>query len=270
MSPTRSIGNPAFPTIGSGAMGISTFYESIGSDEERFQAAGCTFWDTADIYGESEELIGEWCLQTSFQRGYLAYPRCVGSGAPKSSSLRNLETFPSTGPGLCGAAKLGVETIDLYYLHRTDAKMPIDHTVGATAGLVNLSEVSASTFRRTQAVHSIAAVQVEYSPFTLDIEDPNINLLNTTRESRRQDRRVLPLGAAFADGLKEIGTKYNGVTGGQVAIAWLLAQGDNTPSPSLGRRESRGMAVQTDVAQEERHPPGMLERMFVETPAREA
>ncbi|KAJ7618885.1 hypothetical protein DFH06DRAFT_1342459 [Mycena polygramma] len=64
MSTTRRIGNSIFPGIGFGAMGISTFYGAVDSDEEYVlgaaHAAGCTFWDTADLYGDSEELIGKW------------------------------------------------------------------------------------------------------------------------------------------------------------------------------------------------------------------
>ncbi|KAJ7128732.1 NADP-dependent oxidoreductase domain-containing protein [Mycena epipterygia] len=146
-------------------------------------------------------------------------------------------------------AKLGVENIDLYYLY---------HTVGAMAELVmegkikylGLSEVSASTLRRAHAVHPIAAVEVEYSPFTLDIEDPKINLLATARELGVKIVAYAPLGRGLltgqykspddfedsdlqrhdfpnilklADGLKAIGAKHNGATAGQ----WLLAQGDD-------------------------------------------
>jgi aryl-alcohol dehydrogenase-like predicted oxidoreductase len=83
-----------------------------------------------------------------------------------------------------------VDTVDLYYLHRPDTKTPIEETVTAMAELVKagkvkyigLSEVSSSTLRRAHAIHPIAALQVEYSPFTLDIEDPKLDLLKTARE----------------------------------------------------------------------------------------
>jgi aryl-alcohol dehydrogenase-like predicted oxidoreductase len=83
-----------------------------------------------------------------------------------------------------------VDSIDLYYVHCTDPKTPIEETITAMAELVSsgkvkylgLSEVSASTLRRAHAIHPIAALQVEYSPFTLDIEDPKLDLLRTARE----------------------------------------------------------------------------------------
>jgi aryl-alcohol dehydrogenase-like predicted oxidoreductase len=83
-----------------------------------------------------------------------------------------------------------VDTIDLYYMHRPDPKTPIEETVLAMAELVKegkvkyigLSEVNSATLRRAHEIHPIAALQVEYSPFTLDIEDPKLNLLQTARE----------------------------------------------------------------------------------------
>jgi aryl-alcohol dehydrogenase-like predicted oxidoreductase len=83
-----------------------------------------------------------------------------------------------------------VNTIDLYYMHRPDPTVPIEETVLAMADLVKakkvryigLSEVSAATLRRAHAVHPIAALQVEYSPFTLDIEKAPLELLQTARE----------------------------------------------------------------------------------------
>ncbi|KAJ6532840.1 NADP-dependent oxidoreductase domain-containing protein [Mycena vulgaris] len=332
MSPTRKIGDSTFSAIGFGAMGISGFYGEVESDEERFKvfdaahAAGCTFWDSADLYADSEELIGKWFKRTGKRAdiflatkfGYMPDFSLDGSPAHVREAAE------------ASLAKLGVETIDLYYLHRADVKTPIEHTVGAMAELVKegkvkylgLSEVSASTLRRAHAVHPISALQVEYSPFTLDIEDPKIDLLNTARELGVQIVAYSPLGRGLltgqfkspddfddsdfrkqiarynatnfpnilklADGLKSIGAKYGGATGGQVALAWLLAQGDDIiPIPGTKKikylqeniaagdvklsaedvQAVREVAAKADAAQGERYPPALVAQMFVETRA---
>jgi aryl-alcohol dehydrogenase-like predicted oxidoreductase len=254
-------------------MGISAFYGARDPDEERFKVIdavydnGCTFWDTADIYGDSEELLGAWFKRTG-KRGdiFLATKFGLKTGNPdrgvngdpefvKVAAERSLE-------------RLGVQCIDLYYLHRVDPTVPIELTVGAMAELVKegkvkylgLSECSATTLRRAHAVHPIAAVQVEYSPFTLDIEDAKINVLKTARElgitvvaysplgrglltgqykspndfEKDDFRRLVPRFSEanfpnvlkLADGLKAIGVRH-GSTAGQVTLAWILAQGDD-------------------------------------------
>ncbi|KAJ7759555.1 NADP-dependent oxidoreductase domain-containing protein [Mycena metata] len=333
MAPTRQIGNFTFPAIGFGVMNLSAFYGEVNlSEEERLKvldaayAAGCTFWDTANVYGDSEVLLGKWFKRTG-KRADIFLATKFGftadlslSGTPENVRASAKASFE----------RLGVETIDLYYLHRADANVPIETTVAAMAELVKagkvkhlgLSEVSASTLRRAHAVHPIAAVQVEYSPFTLDIEDPKINLLNTARELGVKIVAFSPLGRGLltgqykspddfedgdfrktiprynatnfpsilkiADGLKAIGAKYNGATAGQVALAWLLAQGEDIiPIPGTKKikyleenlaagaltlsaedvEAVRDVAAKADAAQGERYPPGMAEMMFVETPA---
>ncbi|KAJ6589466.1 Aldo keto reductase [Mycena capillaripes] len=332
MSSTRNIGGSTFSSIGFGAMGISGFYGEVESDEERFKvldaahAAGCTFWDTADAYADSEELIGKWFKRTG-KRADIFLATKFGFTADHSVDGSPKYAREAAKVSL---AKLGVETIDLYYLHRADTKVPIELTVGAMAELVKegkvkhlgLSEVSASTLRRAHAVHPIAAVQVEYSPFTLDIEDPKINLLNTARELGVKIVAYSPLGRGLltgqykspddfdetdfrkyiarynatnfpnilklADGLKAIGAKYGGASGGQVALAWLLAQGDDIiPIPGTKKikylkeniaaatltlsaddvQAVRDVAAKADAAQGARYPEAMVAQMFVETPA---
>ncbi|KAJ7479466.1 NADP-dependent oxidoreductase domain-containing protein [Mycena latifolia] len=331
MYPTRKIGNSSFQAIGFGAMGISGFYGEIESDEERFKvldaahAAGCTFWDTADAYADSETLLGKWFKRTGKRADIFL---CTKFGFTPDLSIDGSPKHVKEAID-ASLAKLGVDTIDLYYLPRADAKTPIEHTVDAMAELVKegkvkylgLSEVSASTLRRAHAVHPIAAIQVEYSPFTLDIEDPKINLLNTARELGVEIVAYSPLGRGLltgqykcpedfddtdfrkqvarysatnfpnilkiADGLKAIGAKYGGATGGQVALAWLLAQGDDViPIPGTKRikyllenigggtlklsREDvqavRDVAVKADATQGERAPPEMMALIFAETP----
>ncbi|KAJ7176220.1 NADP-dependent oxidoreductase domain-containing protein [Mycena crocata] len=333
MSSTRKIGNASFSGIGFGAMGISTWYGEVGSDEERFKvldaahAAGSTFWDTADIYGDSEELIGKWFKRTG-KRSDIFLATKFGFVASNFSINGSPAYVKSSAEG--SLKKLGVVCIDLYYLHRADPDTPIEHTVGAMAELIKegkikhigLSEVSASTLRRAHAVHPIAAVQVEYSPFTLDIEDPKIALLATARELGVKIVAYSPLGRGLltgqykspndfadddfrkaiprysaenfpnilklADGLKEIGKKYNGATAGQVALAWLLAQGDDVitipgtkkikylnENVGAGKitlsvedvKAVREVAAKADAAKGDRYPAAMLAQMFIETKA---
>jgi len=267
---TRKIGNDKVPSIGFGLMGLSAFYGEPGSDEERFKVLdaafqqGCTLWDTADIYGDNEELICKW-FKRSGQRDKIFLATKFGfnqsgqiNGKPeyvRSAAEKSLK-------------RLGVDCIDLYYLHRADAQVPIEKTVGAMAELVKegkvrylgLSEVSAQTLRRAYAIHPISAVQVEYSPFSLDIEDEKIGLLKACRElgvtvvaysplgrgmltgrykstddlPKDDYRRILPRFSnenfpnilKLVDGIQEVG-KRHAATAGQVTLAWLLAQGDD-------------------------------------------
>ncbi|TFK21743.1 Aldo/keto reductase [Coprinopsis marcescibilis] len=267
--PTRKIGNDQVPEIGLGAMGLSSFYGSVGTDEERLKLLdaayemGCTFWDTADIYGDSEELIGKWFKRSGkrdeiFLASKFGFDRKTlnsANGNPKYAE-ESLERSLS---------RLGVDHIDLYYLHRADAKVPIETTVGAMSKMVKegkvryigLSEISGSTLKRAHAVHPISAVQVEYSPFALDIEDEKIALLKTCRELGVPVVAYSPLGRGLLTGryrslddfepedfrrqipmrnfdkimtlvenIKGIADKHN-ATPAQVSLAWLLAQGND-------------------------------------------
>ncbi|KAF9048237.1 Aldo/keto reductase [Hymenopellis radicata] len=266
--PTRKLGQTLVSEIGYGSMGLSGgFYGAADSDEERFKvldaahAKGCTFWDTAHIYGDSEELLGKWFkhsgkrsdifLGTKFgisPQGVRGDPAFVREQVAKS-----LERF-------------GTDYIDLLYQHRVDPNTPIEITVGAMAELVKegkvkylgLSECSAKALRRAHAVHPIAALQMEYSPFVLDIEDPKIALLETARELGVTVVAYSPLGRGLLTGqykspadfaekdfrhtipkfsaanfpkildvvshLKNIAENHN-ATPAQVTLAWILAQG---------------------------------------------
>ncbi|KAJ6589460.1 Aldo/keto reductase [Mycena capillaripes] len=308
MSSTRNIGNSTFSSISFGAMGISAFYGQVESDEERFKvldaahAAGCTFWDTADIYADSEELIGKWFKRTGKHADIFLATKF---GFTVDHSVDGSPKYAREA-AKASLAKLGVETIDL--------EGKVKH--------LGLSEVSASTLRRAHAIHPIAAVQVEYLPFTLDIEDPKINLLNTARELGVKIVTYSPLGCGLlkgqykspdafeetdfrkpierynatnfpnilklADGLKTISAKYGGASGGQVALVWLLAQGDDIiPIPGTKKikylkeniaavtltlsaddvQARFNIAAKADAAQGDRYPEAMVAQMFVETPA---
>ncbi|KZP29498.1 Aldo/keto reductase [Athelia psychrophila] len=281
--PTRKIGQTAVSAIGYGAMGISRFYGKITqTDEERFAvldavyANGCKFIDTSDAYGDSEELIGRWLKRTGNRADIFLATKFGFTDAGTNFRGANAEPgrFIDGRPEYVRAAvqkslaTLGVDLIDLYYLHRADPLVPVEHTVGAMAELVKagkvkylgISECSAATLRRAHAVHPIAALQVEYSPFTLDIEDPKVALLQTARELGVKIVAHAPLGRGLltgiykspddfedgdyrrlvpryshenfpniltlAAGLQDIGKKH-GATAGQVSLAWLLAQGDD-------------------------------------------
>jgi aryl-alcohol dehydrogenase-like predicted oxidoreductase len=172
--------------------------------------------------------------------------------------------------------RLGIDQIDLYYQHRVDPTVPIEETVGAMAGLVRegkvrylgLSEASAQTIRRAQKVHPIAALQTEYSLWTRDPED---EILGTTRELGIAFIPYSPLGRGFltgqfkrfedlaADDFRRFSPRFQGdnfqknldlvarveaiatekkCTPGQLALAWLLAQGDDlVPIPGTKRRK---------------------------------
>ncbi|KAJ7280243.1 NADP-dependent oxidoreductase domain-containing protein [Mycena rebaudengoi] len=265
--PARKIGEALVPAIGFGAMGISTFYGAVESDEERFKvldsafAQGCTHFDTARIYGDSEVLIGKWLKRTGNRNKiFLATKFGITPNGPRGDPEYVKEQIAVS------LANLGVEQIDLYYQHRVDPKVPIEVTVGAMAELVKegkvkylgLSECSAKALRRAHAIHPISALQIEYSPFVLDIEDPKIALLETARElgvtivaysplgrglltgvykspddfEKDDFRRTIPKYSAenfpkildVVSSLKEIGVKHN-ATAGQVTLAWILAQG---------------------------------------------
>ncbi|KZP07717.1 Aldo/keto reductase [Athelia psychrophila] len=286
--PTRKIGQTEVSAMGYGAMGISGFYgENTQTDEERFAvrtfptvldavyANGCKFIDTSDVYGDNEELIGKWLKRTGnradvFIATKFGITEAGANFGPDAEPARAIDGRPEYVRAAVekSLAQLGVDCIDLYYAHRVDPLEPIENTVGAMAELVKagkvkylgISECSAATLRRAHAVHPIAALQVEYSPFTLGIEDPKVALLQTARElgvtiiaysplgrglltgrykspddfGEGDFRRLIPRYShenfpnilKLAAGLKDIGTQH-GATAGQVSLAWLLAQGDD-------------------------------------------
>ncbi|KXN80964.1 Aldo-keto reductase yakc [NADP(+)] [Leucoagaricus sp. SymC.cos] len=287
--PTRKIGNDDVAAIGLGLMGLSAFYGQVESDEERFKfldvalEEGATFWDTADVYGDSEDLVGKWLKRTGNRNKIFLATKF---GFVVTETGRGVNGKPEYAKSACAKSlkRLGVEQIDLYYLHRADPTVPIEpadpsminrqKTVSAMAELVKegkvrylgLSEVSSATLRRAHAVHPITAVQVEYSPFTLDIEDDKIALFKMCRELGVAVIAYSPLGRGLltgqykspddfeegdfrrgipkfsskenftkilqlVDGLAEIGKKYN-ATAGQIALSWVFAQGkDIIPIP---------------------------------------
>jgi aryl-alcohol dehydrogenase-like predicted oxidoreductase len=199
--------------------------------------SGITFWDTryspprspaetrcttrlthSDVYGPftNEELLGKWFSQTGRRNETFGYQVCC-LYTPYDCVNLAWEDGKVVVRGdaehvqrACEASlkRLGTDHIDLYYQHRVDPKTKIEETVGAMASLVQqgkvrylgLSECSSRTLRRAHAIHPIAAVQIEYSPFTLDIEYPSINLKETCTELGVAIVAYSPLGRGMLTG----------------------------------------------------------------------
>jgi len=238
---------------------------------------GVDFFDTSDMYGpyKNEELLGkafrgrrdEVIIATKFgiQRD------------PTSETGRSINGRPEYVREACEGSlkRLGIDRIDLYYQHRVDPKVPIEETIGAMADLVKegkvrflgLSEAAPDTIRRANAVHPISALQTEYSLWSRDPED---EILATIRELGVGFVAYSPLGRGFLTGqIKSIDdlaaddyrrysprfqgenfaknlklvesvtdiAREKGVTPGQLALAWVLVQGDDiVPIPGTKRR----------------------------------
>ncbi|KAF9643230.1 Aldo/keto reductase [Thelephora ganbajun] len=256
---TRAFGDKSFNAIRYGGMGLSITYGLVGMDEERLKVldavynSGCTFWDTADAYGDNEELLAKWFKETGKHNDiFLATKFGFAHGEPGRLVKADPEYVPEALNK--SLSRLGVNYIDLYYLHCPNRTHRCRDGKARQVKHLGLSEVSALTLRRAYAMHPILAVQVEYSPFTLDIKDESIGLLKAARELRvkivaysplrrglitgcyingdfhkyipRYSKENFPNILKLADGLKEISKKYN-ATAGQIALAWLLAQGED-------------------------------------------
>ena len=238
---------------------------------------GVTFLDTADMYGPftNEKLVGR---AIAGRRDEVVLATKFGNQRGEDGSFLGINGKPDYVRAACDASlkRLGVEHIDLYYQHRVDKTVPIEETVGAMAELVEqgkvrhlgLSEASPETIRRAHAVHPISALQTEYSLWTRDPEDA---VLPTVRELGIGFVAYSPLGRGFLSGaitkpddlaeddfrrrnprfqganfdknlelverVREIAAERD-VTPGQLALAWLLAQGEDiVPIPGTKRRE---------------------------------
>lgn len=217
-------------------------------------------------------MIGKWFKETGRRNEIFLATKFGNKFSTKDGFAGGewtIEGSPEYVKACCDASleRLQTDRIDLYYQHRVDVKTPIEHTVQAMAELkaagkiryLGLSECSERSLRRAHAVHPIAAIQMEYSPFALDIEDSRTNLLRTARELGVKVVAYSPLGRGFLTGaltsrdqldekdlrrhmprfseenfgnnlrLAELFgsiAKEKGCTPGQLSIAWLLAQGE--------------------------------------------
>ena len=209
----RSLGRTgqSVSALGLGCMGMSEFYgarddvESLATLEAAL-AAGIDFFDTADTYGHghNEELVGRFLKG---KRDKVVLATKFGIVRKPGTYERRVDNSPAYIRSACEASlkRLGVERIDLYYMHRRNPDAPVEESVGAMAELVmqgkvkalGLSEVSVETLRRAHKVHPIAAVQTEYSLWSRDPED---ELLPTLQELGIALVAYSPLGRGFIAG----------------------------------------------------------------------
>jgi aryl-alcohol dehydrogenase-like predicted oxidoreductase len=211
----RKLGNagPQVSAIGLGCMsiGIADVYtSSVKSDEKAIElihralGLGINFLDTANIYGDSEIKVGK---AIRGRRDEVVLATKFGIVATSSIQDRGVDGSPENVRRACDKSleRLGVDHIDLYYLHRVDPNVPIEETVGAMAELVHagkvrhlgLSEAAPETVRRAHNVHPIAAVQTEYSLFSREPED---GLFDVLRELGVALVAYSPLGRGFLGG----------------------------------------------------------------------
>ncbi|KAL8771711.1 MAG: hypothetical protein Q9209_002902 [Squamulea sp. 1 TL-2023] len=282
---------PKVSCLGFGLMGLSSAYGATGPTEERLKVLdrayelGERFWDSADVrpppcidllrqaerdqvYADSEDLVGEW-FKRNGKRDDVFLATKFGLSINSQGGIET-RSDPAYIKEACNKSlqRLGTNCVDLYYCHRVDGKTPIEKTVEAMAELkkegkiryLGLSEVSSATLRRAYAIHPITCVQMEYSPFAMDIEDPKISLLKTCRELGVATVAYSPLGRGFLTGaykspadfeegdfrkysprfseenfpknlelvkhLQEIAQRKS-CSAGQLSLAWLLAQGND-------------------------------------------
>lgn len=266
--------------IGLGCMGMSEFYGPRDDEESlavlrRAVDLGIDFLDTADMYGphHNEELIGRFLAES---RATVKIATKFGIVRKPGEYARSIDNSADYMRRACEGSlkRLGIERIDLYYVHRIDRERPIEETMEGLAALhregkighIGLCEVSAETLRRAHAVHPVTAVQTEYSLWTRDVE---AEILPTCRELGIGFVAYSPLGRGFLTGRFQADSQFEdgdfraslprfapdnavtnaalvdvvrgiaaekGCTPAQVALAWLLGKGDDiVPIPGTKR-----------------------------------
>jgi aryl-alcohol dehydrogenase-like predicted oxidoreductase len=299
---------PHVSAIGLGCMGMSQSYGAADDDEsirtlQRAIDLGVTLFDTADTYGRgaNEVLVGralrgrrsDVVLASKF--GLVPPP----GGGPASE----VDGRPERVRGCCEGSleRLGVDVIDLYYLHRVDPQVPIEETVGAMAELVRegkvrflgLSEAGSQSLRRAHAVHPISAVQSEYSLWT---REPERSVLSTCRELGIGFVAFSPLGRGFLTGAVTEADKLapndvrrklprfedgnlqpnlalverlqalaraRGCSAPQLALAWLLAKNEDVvPIPGTKRRRFLEENVAAEAISLSAEDVGALDAVF--------
>ena len=278
---THRLGNSDLEVsvLGLGCMGMSDFYGTADETESvhvmhRALELGMNFFDTADMYGPfrneqllSRALAGRW--------GQVVLATKFGIVRDPDGGFRGINGSPEYARKACEGSlkRLGVEIIDLYYLHRVDPATPIEDTVGAMSRLVEegkvrfigLSEAAPETLRRACRVHQISALQTEYSLWSRDPED---ELLPTCQELGIGFVAYSPLGRGFLSGRyrsiedfdeddwRRMNPRFQGenfqknldlvdkvrkiardrdVSPSQLALAWLLSRKNVTPIPGTTR-----------------------------------
>lgn len=143
---TRKLGKegPEVCALGFGLMGLSAFYGKPESDEERFKVLdralelGQNFWDSADMYQDSEDLVGKWFKRTGKRHEIFLATKFANRSSMENGELKmTIDSSPAYAKEACAKSlkRLGIDTIDLYYMHRTDGKTPIEKTVEAMVEL---------------------------------------------------------------------------------------------------------------------------------------
>ncbi|SFE30682.1 aldo/keto reductase [Shimia marina] len=280
----RALGGDGFSvsTLGLGCMGMSEFYgpsddaENLATLDAALER-GIDIFDTADMYGHgaNEELLGRFLIK---RRGQVKVATKFGILRSDNPDARPIDSSPEYRRSACEASlrRLGVDTIDLYYMHRRNVDVPIEDTVGAMARLVQegkiralgLCEVAPDTIRRAHATHPITAIQTEYSLWSRDVEAEILPLtkelgigfvpysplgrgaltgaLRSAGDLAEDDfRRTIPRYApeVLSENLKslkalQIVADRQNATPAQIALAWLLAQGEQiVPIPGTRRPE---------------------------------
>lgn len=266
--------------LGLGCMGMSEFYGPRDDSESmavlnRAIDLGVDFFDTADMYGpfHNEELIGRFLAE---RKPNVRIATKFGIVRRPGEYARTIDNSPSYAKSACESSlqRMGIDHIDLYYVHRIDRNRPIEEVMEALAQLVRegkivhigLCEVSAATLRRAHAVHPVTAVQTEYSLWSRDAEN---DVLPTCHELGIGFVPYSPLGRGFLTGTYNKDTQFSAddfrgslprfspdniesnldiveavtqmassknCTPAQIALAWLLSKSDNiVPIPGTKR-----------------------------------
>jgi aryl-alcohol dehydrogenase-like predicted oxidoreductase len=271
---------PLVSALGLGCMGMSFAYGPADETEslrvlQRYLELGGNFLDTAEVYGPytNEELLGRFLRQVPRDSVVVA----TKFGILNAQGVRGVDSSPENIRRACDASlkRLGIETIDLFYQHRVDPKVPIEEVVGVMAELVSagkvrlvgLSEAGPETLRRAATVHPIAALQSEYSLWSRDAETngvlaacrdlgitfvpysplgrgfltgaiqklEDLDASDWRRTNPRFGEKALQANLKLVDTVKELAGK-KGATPAQLALAWVLAQGDDlVPIPGTKR-----------------------------------